>query len=179
MQLVLLYGPPAVGKFTVGSELARRTGFKLLHNHLTVNLVSAVFERDSEVWLRVLRSIRRDVLVEAARQDISLIMTGAYSGTSEHAEAWRTMLEPVRAEGGSIVFVQLTCARDELLQRVCSDSRRSLHKLVDPVRFAELMERFDLFAAAPVEPNLCLDTTLTAPEETAGRIIHQYGLAVL
>ncbi len=178
MQLVFIYGPPAVGKFTVGSELARRTGLKLFHNHLTVNLVSAVFERDSDVWLRLLRSIRRDVLVEAARHDVSLIMTGAYSGTFEHAEAWRTMLEPVRAEGGSIVFVQLTCARDELLQRVCSESRRSLDKLVDPVRLAELMERFDLFAAAPFEPHLCLDTTQAAPDEAARRIIHHYGLAV-
>ncbi len=51
MQLVFLYGPPGVGKYTIGLELAARTGFRLLHNHLTVNLVSAVFERDSDVWL--------------------------------------------------------------------------------------------------------------------------------
>jgi len=153
-------------------------GFKLFHNHLTVNLVSAVFERDSDVWQRLLRNIRRDVLAEAACHDVSLIMTGVYRGTSEHAEAWRTMLEPVRAAGGSIMFVQLTCARDELLQRASSEGRRSLDKLVDPVRFAELMERVDLFAAAPFEPHLCLDTTQAAPDETARSIIQHYGLAV-
>ena len=97
MQLVLLYGPPAVGKYTIGIELAARTGFRLFHNHLTVNLVSAVFERDSEVWLRVLRSVRRDILTEAARQGISLIMTSVFRGTSENAEAWRSRCSRMRA----------------------------------------------------------------------------------
>jgi hypothetical protein len=76
VQLVFLYGPPAVGKYTIGVELAARTGFRLFHNHLTVNLVSAVFDRDSEVWLRLLRGVRRDILTEAAHHRVSLIMTG-------------------------------------------------------------------------------------------------------
>jgi hypothetical protein len=33
VQLVFLYGPPGVGKYTIGVELAARTGFRLLHNH--------------------------------------------------------------------------------------------------------------------------------------------------
>ena len=88
MHLVFLYGPPGVGKLTVGTELARLTGFRLFHNHLSVNLVSAVFERDSEIWLQLLRQIRRDVLTQAARHQVHLIMTGVYSGTPEHAAAW-------------------------------------------------------------------------------------------
>jgi len=39
MRLVYLYGPPGVGKLTVARELVALTGLKLLHNHLTVNLV--------------------------------------------------------------------------------------------------------------------------------------------
>jgi adenylate kinase family enzyme len=31
MHFVLIFGPPAVGKMTVGHEVARRTGFKLFH----------------------------------------------------------------------------------------------------------------------------------------------------
>jgi hypothetical protein len=34
--LVIIFGPPAVGKMTVGLELERLTGFRLLHNHMTV-----------------------------------------------------------------------------------------------------------------------------------------------
>jgi shikimate kinase len=34
--LVMLIGAPAVGKMTVGHELATRTGLRLFHNHHTV-----------------------------------------------------------------------------------------------------------------------------------------------
>ena len=179
MHVVFLYGPPGVGKFSVGSELARLTGFKLFHNHLTVNIVSAVFERDSEVWLNLLRRIRREVLVEAVHNDISLIMTGVYSGTSEHADAWSTMLEPVRTGAGSVVFVQLMCARDELFKRVQNEDRRALDKLLDPARLADMMERHDLTATAPFEPHLRLDVTHLAPSHAAQQISHYYGLPLV
>ena len=39
MHFVFVFGPPAVGKMTVGRELAARTGYKLLHNHMTVEPV--------------------------------------------------------------------------------------------------------------------------------------------
>jgi shikimate kinase len=33
MNFIVIFGPPAVGKMTVGQELARLTGYKLFHNH--------------------------------------------------------------------------------------------------------------------------------------------------
>ena len=176
VQLVFLYGPPAVGKHTIGTELATRTGWRLFHNHLTVNLVSAVFERDSDIWLRLLRSIRHEILLEAMRHDINLIMTGVVSGTAEHADAWRTMLEPVRAENGTVLFVQLPCDRDELFRRVNNHGRRTLDKLVDPVRLADLLDRLDMLSPAPVGEHLRLDVTHVAPRESAARIMHYYGI---
>ncbi len=174
MQLIFLYGPPAVGKYTIGIELAALTGFRLFHNHLTVNLVSAVFDRDSEIWLRLLRSVRRDVVTEAARYGVDLIMTGVFSGTSEHAEAWRAVVEPVKAEGGSVPFVQLTCERDELFRRVEQDSRRALDKLVDAGRRSELLDGFDMFSPAPCGPHLCPDVTRRPPPDSAIAIIQHY-----
>ena len=51
MKLVILYGPPGVGKLTVGRELAALTGFKLFHNHLTVDLAAAVFDFKSRPFI--------------------------------------------------------------------------------------------------------------------------------
>ena len=42
--IVVIFGPPAVGKMTVGREVARLTGYKLFHNHMTVEPVLEVFE---------------------------------------------------------------------------------------------------------------------------------------
>src|SRR5215208_529446 len=113
MRAVCLYGPPAVGKLTVGSELAALTGFKLIHNHLSVNLVSTVFPFQSQPWRRLLRRVRQDVFAEATHENVDLIMTAVFSGTDEGIETWRSMLEPVRAGGGSVLYVQLTCERGE------------------------------------------------------------------
>lgn len=66
MKLIFLYGPPAVGKLTVAKELAALTGFKLFHNHLTVDVATSIFEHGSEPYHRVLRKIRFSVLEEAA-----------------------------------------------------------------------------------------------------------------
>ncbi len=43
MKLVVLYGPPAVGKLSVTQVLAARTGFCVLHNHLLMDLSHALF----------------------------------------------------------------------------------------------------------------------------------------
>ena len=44
MKFVLIFGAPAVGKMTVGQELERITGFRLLHNHMTIELVLNFFQ---------------------------------------------------------------------------------------------------------------------------------------
>ena len=44
MRLVFLYGPPAVGKLTVAKALARLTGYKVFHNHLTIDLVASILD---------------------------------------------------------------------------------------------------------------------------------------
>ena len=157
-------------------ELAARTGFRLLHNHLTVKVVSAVFERDSEAWLRTLRKLRRDILTEAARHKVNLILTGVFNGTADNTQAWRDMLEPVEAEGGAVLFVQLTCERAELLRRVQQDGRRSLDKLVDGNRLTILLERFDMLSPAPFGRHLSLDVTHTVPCDAAAAIMRHYGI---
>ena len=47
MKLVLIFGPQAVGKMTVGQELAKITWLKLFHNHMTIDLVSNFFSYNS------------------------------------------------------------------------------------------------------------------------------------
>ncbi len=41
MNLIMIFGPQAVGKMTVGQELEKITGLKLFHNHMTIDLLSS------------------------------------------------------------------------------------------------------------------------------------------
>ena len=70
MKLVFIYGPPAVGKLTVAEGLAALTGFRLFHNHLTVDLVTSIFERGMPSYGEMVWRIRFAILEEAARANI-------------------------------------------------------------------------------------------------------------
>ena len=43
MNLILLSGPPAVGKMTVGQELSKQLGYPLFHNHHSIELTLQLF----------------------------------------------------------------------------------------------------------------------------------------
>jgi shikimate kinase len=176
MQAVFLYGPPGVGKLSVASELVTLTGFKLFHNHLTIDLVTSVFERGTEGWARLIREIGQRVLVEAAREGIDLVVTDVYPGTPYTTAYWRSMLESVRSGGGTVLLVQLTCAREELFVRLQNESRREHGKLTDPHVLAEMLERSDFFAALPFGPHLRIDSTHKSPSEVAAHIAAHYSL---
>ncbi len=64
--LVMLVGPPAVGKMTVGHELASRTGLRLFHNHHTIDLVLRFFEFGTPPFQRLVGEFRRRMFEEVA-----------------------------------------------------------------------------------------------------------------
>ena len=41
-KFIMIVGPQAVGKMTVGQELSKITNLKLLHNHMTIELLTKI-----------------------------------------------------------------------------------------------------------------------------------------
>jgi len=178
MRLVYLYGPPGVGKLTVAHELVALTGFSLLHNHLTVDLVRAVFAYGTETYTRLVRQFRQDMISEAVRADVDLVITGVFLGTQEQLDAIQRMIAPIFASGGAVLFAQLTCDRATWLARVSDRSRHDRRKLTDPERVVGLFNGNDPFAIMPVGPHFRIDTTHRSASEAAAQIAAYYALPV-
>ncbi|SET37224.1 AAA domain-containing protein [Salinibacillus kushneri] len=109
MKFVLLFGPQAVGKMTVGHELAKLTEYKLFHNHMTIDLVLNFFEFGSKSFNRLNNMFRYEIFKEAARSDLKgLIFTYVWAFSEQ--EDWEFVEEICsifESEGGEVYFVEL------------------------------------------------------------------------
>ena len=171
MKLVFLHGAPAVGKLTIARELARLTGFRLFHNHLTVDLVSSLFPFGSEGFILLREQIWLAAFAEAARQNVSLIFTFNPERTVRERFI-QDLLEVVEGAGGQVVFVELTCAEDELERRIEDASRKEFGKLASVEQYRRLKDAGAFHF--PKLPNvISLDTTNNLPADTA-RLIVEY-----
>ena len=64
---IMICGPQAVGKMTVGQELEKITGYKLLYNHMTIEITRKIFDYDQEVLKRVNTLIRNEIFEEFSK----------------------------------------------------------------------------------------------------------------
>ncbi len=67
MDFIIIFGPQAVGKMTVGEELAKKTGLKLFHNHMTIDLVLQFFSWEEGIDL--IGQFREAILTRMASLD--------------------------------------------------------------------------------------------------------------
>jgi len=165
MKLVFLHGAPAVGKLTVARELARLTGFRLFHNHLTVDLVSSLFPFGSEPFIRLREQIWLAAFAEAARADVSLIFTFNPERTVRERFI-KDAIDVVVSAGGIVVFVELTCAEEELQQRIEDASRKEFGKLASVEQYQSL-KAAGAFHFPRLPNGLSIDTTNQPPEDSA------------
>jgi hypothetical protein len=175
MKLIILYGPPAAGKLTVGSEIARRTGFKLFHNHMTIDCVKSVFDFGSPVFWRVVGDLRVGMIAEAARNNIDLIHTFCYEFGADD-EHFGKLIGAAEDNGGDAHLVLLRCDEDERRKRIANESRVKIGKLTDPASL-DRTNKPELSTPLPCRETLIIDTTSTAPGESASQIIEQFGLS--
>lgn len=124
MKVVFLFGSAAVGKMTVGQELAKITELRLCHNHMTIEPVIEIFGKyDGYVTMR----LREVIFEEYAKTDnYGIIFTFMWAFNMK--EDWdytnhvREIFEPYGAE---FYYVELVAPQEIRLQRNVSENRLS------------------------------------------------------
>jgi hypothetical protein len=173
MKLIIIHGPPAAGKYTVGKVLADVSGFRLFHNHLSIDCVKPVLDFGTDAFWRLNVKIRCDVIAEAAKANVSVIHTLCYAKGTEDDQFFADIIAAAEDNSGEVYLVLLTCSDDERRRRIQDESRAVLGKLTDP---GAVPSRVNLDATYDGRETLVVDNTSLSPKETADRIIEHFGL---
>ena len=84
---ILIIGPQAVGKMTVGQELSKITGYKLLYNHMTIEIVRQIFDYDKKSYRKMNSIIRYKIFKEFSESnEKGIIFTGCFDFGKEFKE---------------------------------------------------------------------------------------------
>ena len=122
MKLLLLFGDMAVGKMTVGQEIAKITKLRLFHNHMMIEPVLEVF--NDYCWGTIERL--RDVVFEdfAASNNYGLIFT--FMWEFDQQSDWdyvNHVVEIFKKQNADIFFAELDAPQKIRLQRNISENR--------------------------------------------------------
>ncbi len=185
MKLIIIFGPPAVGKMTVGYELAKITGLRLFHNHMTIDLVLNFFDFGQPQFRLLVSEFRRRVFEEVAASSLpGLIFTYVWALDDE---ADRNFIERscniFRQKGAGVYFVELEADLSERLKRNESEFRlsqkpskrdieKSQKRLLDNAEKHKLNSNGDFFYE---ENYLKINNTDLSADEAARMIVERFG----
>ncbi|MGW5238618.1 AAA family ATPase [Monashia sp. NPDC004114] len=192
MHLVNVIGPPAAGKMTVGRELCELTGFRLFHNHMSIEPLLGVFDFGTPSFSRLNSMIRREVIAEAVAADLpGLVFTYAWDfDDPRELQRVEHLIEPVVRAGCPVDFVELYAAQPIRLAREGGADRMDHKRSKRDVEWArahvvELDQRARFNTDPTAEPAdwplpqhrlVRLDNSHASPRVTAERIIDELGL---
>ncbi len=174
MKLIFMYGPPASGKLTISEILSQRTSIPVFHNHLARDLVEDIYKENLMNHYALVDAIRIDVLDYCSKNDTDLIFTYVYGGKFDDAKV-KVFAETVKANGGEVIFIELTADREDLISRVGNESRKRYKKLIDPIVLSKMTEDMTAYSVPNVN-SLKINTSQLELSESADLIAEKLGL---
>jgi hypothetical protein len=186
MKLVIIFGPQAVGKMTVGHALEQITDLKLFHNHMTIEFVAPFFDYGSITGRKLVDIFREKIFEEVAKSDLAgLIFTCVWNfDSASDREYIERLCSIFTSRNGSVYFVELEA---DLKTRVGRNSHphrlyhkpskrdlaRSLRELQEATKHQRLNSKE---GEIQNENYLRIDNTILSPEDTAIQIKRKFQL---
>ncbi len=119
MKLIILIGPPAVGKMTIGQELEKLSGYKLFHNHVTIEMVVPFFSYGTPEGRKLVHRLREEFFEAFSESsEAGYIFTYVWAfgeaGEREYVESISSKFEQ---RGHEVYWIELEADLDERLNR--------------------------------------------------------------
>lgn len=186
MDLVVIIGPQAVGKMTVGRELEKRMDARLLYNHETIDLFAKFLDYGKETF-RLSDQTRKELFKAFVKNKTnkvaSIIFTVVVAfDLKEDVEFLQEIRDIFLNADGRVFFVELEAELETRLERNVSESRLVAKPSKRNFEFSrnELLTTYKKYRLNSL-PNeveekiqqvnyLRINNTYLEPEETAERI---------
>jgi adenylate kinase family enzyme len=125
MKMVVIFGPAAVGKMTVGQSLSAITDYPLFHNHVTIEPLLKYFPFDSPAFSRLNKLFREEIIRELSKSHYTgMIFTYMWDlRDPTDAEYLRDLIEKFSSDPSSVAFVELEARQNVRLKRNRTENR--------------------------------------------------------
>ena len=125
MKFIIITGPQAVGKMTVGQKLVKITNLKLLHNHMTIEILTKIFDYSRNSFRKLNEEFRIQIFKEFAKSnEEGIIFTTTWD--FDDKEEWNRIynyIQIFKENNAQIYIVELEAKLKERLKRNKMENR--------------------------------------------------------
>lgn len=123
--MVIIFGPAAVGKMTVGQRLSDITNYPLFHNHITIELLLKYFPFNSEAFSRLNKLFREEIIAELAKSNYGGMIFTFMWDLRDHSdkEYLQDLIAKFTNDLSSVAFVELQADQSVRIERNRSENR--------------------------------------------------------
>jgi len=123
-KLIIIFGPQAVGKMSVGKKLAEKTGFNFMMNHTTIDMLLPFFQWGDDSFERLNSLFRTELVKEHVKSDKDLIFTFVWDLNCPYDKKDIDRYKEIFEEsGGEVYFVELESSLETRLERNVTKER--------------------------------------------------------
>lgn len=183
--LIIVIGPPAVGKMTVGQALSDQTGYPLLHNHVSIEVALRFFEFGTDGFNRISSTIRKtifDTIADSELPGLIFTIVWAFDEDKERESIERLTTWWREKTSGKVYFLELAASEQAKRERnrhpdrlAEKPSKRDIDRSEQLRRTHEDECQFNSDGAFPLAfPHLVADNTALPPSDVAALFLKTF-----
>ena len=181
--LVVIIGPQAVGKMTIGEKLKEKIGYILMTNHDSIEIAIKIFSSNKDAKLKLKSKIREDVFNICLENNISIIFTFVVDfNTNDDILYLNELKNKFEKTGGHFYLIELEADLQTRLERnktphrlECKPSKRNMEW-----SDKELIESMDIYRMNSIkdeikfENYIKINNTNLSPNAVCDIIINKF-----
>lgn len=180
MKLIIIFGPQACGKMTVGKHLSKLTGYKMLHNHISIEVALQYFNWGTEEFGELDSTIRYKIfeLLKRSGQE-AMIFTFTW-GLNLDSD-WTYIKKLINDYSEETYFIELTASLETRLERNEMPDRLNVKPSKKDIELSRKLiigydktHKFNTKNDFPFDNHLIINTEVYTAEQSAKQIIKYF-----